>query len=236
MRLLLLSNSTNHGKYYLEHAQPWLADFLGDVVRRVLFIPFAAVTVPYVAYADKVRVAFEELGHALDSIHDALDPVDAVQNAEAIAVGGGNTFRLLQQLYDRSLIDPIRERVQSGVPFIGWSAGSNIAGPTISTTNDMPIVEPRSFKALGFVPFQINPHYTDAHPPGHQGETRADRLAEFVELSRDAVVAAMPEGTALRIEDRHVEWLGDRQLRVFRHGALPRDLPLDEDLGWLLQP
>ena len=234
MRLLLLSNSTNAGQAYLEHARPWLSGFLGDGVRRVLFVPYAGVTVSYDDYAGKVRETFAALGYDLDSIHSAPDPVAAVHNAEAIAVGGGNTFRLLEQFAVQGLLEPIRERVLSGMPFMGWSAGSNVAGPSIRTTNDMPIVEPPSFDALSLVPFQINPHYTDAHPPGHQGETRADRLAEFVELNRDAVVAAMPEGTALRFENGRVEWLGDRQLRIFRYGEEPQDLALDANLGWLL--
>ena len=234
MRLLLLSNSTNHGQEYLEHARHWLSSFLGNDVRRVLFVPFAGVTVSYEDYAGKVRKSFEDIGYELDSTHEFDDPLTAIQGAEAIAIGGGNTFRLLQQVYENGLIETIRERVRGGMPFIGWSAGSNVAGPTICTTNDLPIVEPPSFDALGLVPFQINPHYTDAHPPGHQGETRADRLAEFIELNRNAVVAGMPEGTALRIENGRVEWLGDRQLRVFLYGEEPCDLPLDADLNWLL--
>ena len=198
MRLLLLSNSTNAGQAYLEHARPWLSGFLGEDVRRVLFVPYAGVTVSYDDYVGKVGETFTALGYELDSIHDAPDPVAAVNDAETIAIGGGNTFRLLQQLAAQGLLDPIRERVRGGMPYMGWSAGSNVAGPSICTTNDMPIVEPPSFDALDLVPFQINPHYTDAHPPGHQGETRADRLAEFTELNRDAVVAAMPVGTATR--------------------------------------
>ena len=184
MRLLLLSNSTNPGQEYLEHALPWLSGLLGDDVQRVLFVPFAGVTFPWDAYAGKVRQSFEEIGYDLDSIHDAENSIAAVQNAEAIAIGGGNTFRLAQQLHEKHLVEPIRERVREGIPFMGWSAGSNVAGPSIRTTNDMPIVEPPTFEALDLVPFQINPHYTDVHPPGHQGETRADRLAEFIELNR----------------------------------------------------
>jgi len=234
MRLLLLSNSTNAGQAYLEHARPWLSGFLGNGVRRVLFVPFAGVTVSYDDYTAKVRETFSELGYELESIHDTPAPVAAVHNAEALAIGGGNTFRLLQQLYDQNLLEPIRKRVLAGMPFMGWSAGSNVAGPSICTTNDMPIVEPPSFDALGLVPFQINPHYTDAHPPGHQGETRADRLAELIELNHDTVVAAMPEGTALRFENGLVEWLGPKALRIFHYGEEPQDIALDADLGWLL--
>lgn len=233
MRLLLLSNSTNPGQTYLEHAEPWLSGFLGSDVRRVLFVPYAGVTISWDDYAAKVRGKYEALGYALDSIHDFDDPVAAVEHAEAIAVGGGNTFRLIQQMYENGLVEPIRARVGHGMPYMGWSAGSNLAGPTICTTNDMPIVEPPSFDSLGLVPFQINPHYTDAHPPGHQGETRSDRLAEFIELNQEAVVAGMPEGTAVEIVGDSIRWLGDKQLRVFRYGQEPRDLPLDTDLSWL---
>lgn len=234
MRLLLLSNSTNAGQGYLDHARTWLSDFIGDGVRRVLFVPYAGVIDSHEAYAVKVRDTFAAIGYEMASIHDAPDPVEAVRNAGAIAVGGGNTFRLLQKLYENGLIEPIRERVRAGMPYVGWSAGSNIAGPTIRTTNDMPIVEPPSFEALHLVSFQINPHYTDAHPSGHQGETRADRLAEFIELNRDAVVAGMPEGTALRVENGDVSWLGSKALRIFRYGERPHALPLDADLSAFL--
>src|SRR5438270_2281653 len=163
-RLLLLSNSRNFGQGYLEHAEPQIKDFLGEPVRKVLFIPFAAVRYTFAQFADTVRERFGDFGYELDSIHASDDPSQAVQAAEAIIVGGGNTFHLLHHLYQRDLLEPIRARVNAGVPYIGWSAGSNLACPTIKTTNDMPIIEPPGFAALGLVPFQINPHYLDAHP------------------------------------------------------------------------
>ena len=232
MRLLLLSNSTTD-QGYLVHAADWLRDFLGDEVQRVLFVPFAAVTFSFEDYATKVRGAFEPLGYAVDSIHEAPDPARAVREAQAIALGGGNTFRLLTRLYRLGLLDLIRKRVRDGLPYVGWSAGANLACPSIRTTNDMPIIQPPSFDALDLIPFQINPHYTDAHPPGHKGETRADRLREFIELNQDIPVLAMPEGTALRVEDEHLERLGLHALRLFSYGAAIQELS-DTELSALL--
>ena len=216
MPLLLLSNSTSDAGY-LTHALSWLEDVLQGV-ERLVFVPYAGVTITYSGYAARVQEALNPLSITVDSIHEADDPVRAIRNAEAVAVGGGNTFRLLDRLYRLGLIDPIRKCVNAGTPYVGWSAGANIACPTIRTTNDMPIVEPPSFAALGLVPFQINPHYTDAHPPGHRGETRADRINEFVAMNTDMPVVGMPEGTALRIEGSRVDRLGPHALRIFRHG------------------
>jgi dipeptidase E len=232
MRLLLLSNSTTD-QGYLVHAADWIRDFLGEEVQRVLLVPFAAVTFSFDDYATKVRGVFEPLGYAVDSIHEAPDPARAVREAEAIAVGGGNTFRLLSRLYRLGLLDLIRKRVRDGVPYLGWSAGANLACPTIRTTNDMPIVQPPSFDALHLIPFQINPHYTDAHPPGHKGETRADRLREFIELNQDMPVLGMPEGTALRVEDEHLERLGLLAMPLFSYGEAIQELS-DTELSALL--
>src|SRR5687767_10626263 len=197
MRLLLLSNSKNYGGQYLEHAKPVIKEYLAADVKTVLFVPFAGVRVSYDDYTSLVRTHFEEMGYKIVSVHELDNPNEAVRNAEAIAVGGGNTFHLLQKLYETGLFESIRTRVREGAPFMGWSAGSNVACPTIKTTNDMPIIEPRSFKALGLVPFQINPHYTDALIPNHQGETRADRIAEFVEINPDLYVVGLREGSIL---------------------------------------
>ncbi|MDR2936771.1 MAG: dipeptidase PepE, partial [Rikenellaceae bacterium] len=158
MKLLLISNSTNAGEAYLAHPKEQIGKFLKGV-RHVAFVPYAAVTLSYDEYEEKVRKRFLDFDIGVDSIHHTDDPAGALRAAEAIVVGGGNTFYLLKQLQDLGLVDVIRERVSEGVPFVGWSAGSNVACPTICTTNDMPIVEPRSFHAVGLVPFQINPHY-----------------------------------------------------------------------------
>jgi dipeptidase E len=217
-RLLLLSNSTCWEMGYLEHARGMIKDYLGDGVKKVLFVPYAGVTVSWDKFTDIVAGVYRELGYEMESIHTAADPIEAVENAEAIAVGGGNTFHLLKTMYDNDVVGAIRERVLDGAPYMGWSAGSNVAGPTICTTNDMPIVEPPTFDALDLVPFQINPHYTDATLPKHKGETRADRLREFIEANPGVAVAAIREGSVLRVEGDRIELLGDKDALVFFKG------------------
>lgn len=226
MRLLLLSNSTSDAGF-LTHARGWIGDALGDA-RRVLFVPFAGVTITWDAYTGRVREALDGL-----TVTGAHEDGASVDGAEAILVGGGNSFALLRELYARGLLAPIRARVAAGAPYVGWSAGANLAGPTIRTTNDMPVVEPPSLDALGLVPFQINPHYTDAHPPGHRGETRAMRLAEFVALNPGVPVVGMPEGSALRVSELAVERLGPHPVRLFGLAPEPREEPAT-DLSFLL--
>ncbi|WP_251975738.1 dipeptidase PepE [Salinicola avicenniae] len=211
-RLLLLSSSRAGTTGYLDHAQPLIADFLGanpTPVKRVLFIPYAGAGKTFDAYLEQVRPAFAAIGLAVEGIHQAADPRAAVREAEAIAVGGGNTFALVKRLYDADVLDAIRERVAAGVPYLGWSAGSNIAGPTLCTTNDMPIVEPPSFTTLGLVPFQINPHFLSGKPAGHNGESREERLAEYLALNPGALVVALREGTALRREGDALTLVGE---------------------------
>ena len=224
-RLLLLSNSTNYGSGFLEHATGTIRDFLGTAVSEILFIPFAGVRVDANAFTEKVRDRLGPLGYKVTGIHTARDQAGAVRAAAAIAVGGGNTFHLLETMAHKGLLGPIRERVRAGVPFIGWSAGANVACPTIRTTNDMPIVEPPTLDALGFLPFQINPHYTDARMPDHSGETRAERLLEFIEVNPDVPVLGLREGSILRVEGPVMTLLGDKSARVFRKGRDPEDVP-----------
>lgn len=233
-RLLLLSNSTNYESGYLEHARGMIKDYLGDGVKKVLFVPYAGVTITWDKFTDVVSTVYRELGYEMESIHNFDDPVDAVQNAEAIAVGGGNTFHLLKTMYATNVVDAIRARVLEGAPFMGWSAGSNVAGPTIRTTNDMPIVQPPTFDALGLVPFQINPHYTDAVLPNHKGETRADRLMEFVEANPGMTVVAIREGSVLRVEGNRIELLGDKDARVFLKGRDVSDHAPGDSLQFLM--
>jgi len=233
-RLLLFSNSSNYGEEYLVYPREAVKAFLGAVVKNVLFIPFAGVRFSYDDYAAKVRERFEEWGYGLDSIHTSDDSQQALNNAEAIVIGGGNTFQLLHSIYETGLLDAIRARVEAGLPYIGWSAGANLACPTIKTTNDMPIVEPQSFKALNLVPFQINPHYTDAILDGHAGETRAERLAEFIEVNPDVYVVGLREGSILRIEGEAISLLGDKAARVFIKGREARDYSPEESLQFLL--
>ncbi len=234
-RFLLLSNSRNPGQGYLDHALAPIRSFIGPSRERVLFVPYAGVRLSYDDYAANVRERFEAMGYALDSIHEAADPARAVDEAEVLVVGGGNTFHLLLTLAERGLIERIRARVLAGVPYVGWSAGSNIASPTIRTTNDMPIVEPPSFEALGLVPFQINPHYTDLHPPGHQGETRAERIEEFCVMNPSVPVVGLPEGTMLRVEGDRMTLLGSQPAYVFRHGFAPTEAAPGSGLQFLTE-
>jgi len=217
-RLLLISTSTVFGTRYLEHALPELRDVLRGV-QDVLFIPFALKD--HSGYAAKARTAFAEIGLAVQSLHEAREPERAVLAAEAVFCGGGNSFRLLDALYERDLLPAIRRRVDAGMPYAGASAGSNLACPTIKTTNDMPIVQPPSFDALGLVPFQINPHYVDpAAGSTHMGETRETRIREFHE-ENDVPVVGLREGAMLRVEGDAVELRGRAGARIFRRGLEP---------------
>ena len=148
---------------------------------NAVFIPYAAVTFSFDEYASKVEQRFSEIGHHVRGIHTFDDPVKALKDAEAIVVGGGNTWQLVRMMHDQNLMPAIKEKVNSGTPYIGWSAGSNVACPTLRTTNDMPIIDPLGFDCMNLVPFQINPHYLDANPDGHAGETREQRILEFLE-------------------------------------------------------
>lgn len=233
-RLLLLSSSMVQGAGYLEYCASEIKDFLGAGVKRVLFVPFAGVIRTFDEYADVVRERFQTMGYRLDSVHEAANVREAVESAEAIVVGGGNTFHLLRGLYETGLIESLRERALEGVPYIGWSAGSNVACPTIKTTNDMPIVEPPSLSALNLVPFQINPHFTNDLPPGHQGETREQRLAEFVHVNPDVYVVALREGSLLRIEGSEIALLGDKAARVFINNKEAREYRPEDSLEFLL--
>ncbi|MBK5186678.1 MAG: dipeptidase PepE [Gemmatimonadaceae bacterium] len=235
-RLLLLSSSRDANGVYLLHSSEAIRSLFGESVQRVLFVPYAGVTIAHGAYAQRAAAPFAKLGYSLHSIGDASDPVDAVSSAEALVVGGGNTFQLLATLYDRNLIDAIRARVYAGVPYLGWSAGAVITAPTMGTTNDMPIVEPRSLRALNLIPFQINAHYTDYHPPGHQGETRAERLEEYIEVNRAVRVLGLREGCSLRITDDEIVLNGVGTAPVFSYGAPRAEYAAGDDLSFLLRP
>lgn len=217
MRLLLLSNSTMAGAPYLAWAAPHIGRFLGPV--RLAFVPWAGVRLDGNAYAGAVADALVPLGIELLPVGD--DPLGVLDRADAVAVGGGNTFHLLDRLHRTGLLGALRDRVRGGMPYVGWSAGANVACPTIRTTNDMPIVEPPTLAALGLIPFQINAHFTDARLPGHAGETRSERLLEFVATNPGCPVVALPEGTGLRVEDGRAELIGEGEAVVFAAGREP---------------
>jgi len=235
MNLLLISNSTNAGDRYLQHPKEQIGRFLKPFAGEVLFIPYAAVTFSYDDYEKKVQERFGELGIRVDSIHHYGSPLQAVEAARAIVIGGGNTWQLTRCLHDFNLIDSIREKVLTGTPFVGWSAGANVACPTIRTTNDMPVTDPVGLYAFNFVPFQINPHYLDEHPEGHAGETREQRILEFIEINPHLYVVGLREGTMLEIRNREVELIGPRPARIFRKGDAPREISPGEELGFLME-
>jgi len=230
-RLLLISNSTLHGSGYLDHAETELREVLG-VTKRLLFVPFALHNRD--EYSSQARERFEAMGYELDSLHEAADPGAAIDKAEAIFVGGGNTFSLLHNLYELDLLDQIRKRVEAGMLYIGSSAGAVVAAPTIKTTNDMPIVQPRSFNSLGLISFQINAHYLDPDPNStHMGETREVRINQFLE-DNETPVLGLREGCMIRVE-RGVHLLkGRTNARIFRRGLEPVELSPGSALDSLL--
>lgn len=232
MNLLLLSSSRAGDSDYLAPALAQISVQLQHC-RDVLFIPYAGVTTSYDAYLQKVQHALRELPITVQSIHQYAEPKQALAQASAVMVGGGNTFALLARLYQQDLLQPLQQRVRQGLPYIGWSAGANIAGLSIRTTNDMPIVEPASFQALGLLPFQLNPHYANFAPPGFHGETRDMRLAEFMQLNPDTPVIGLPEGSALRRNGDQLVYLGTVEAALFQRGEKTAVQP-DADLSVLL--
>ena len=242
LNALFISNSTmGQGPFkgdYLGHCLPELENFLKThEISSVLFIPFAGVTVTWDAYKKKVAPIFEALGVSLTSIHDYETPgkmMKALQAAECIVVGGGNTFNLFHQLYEKLIMEEIGLMVAEGTPFIGWSAGSNVACPSLRTTNDMPIVEPESFSGLKSIPFQINPHFLDKNPDGHGGETRENRIEEFIEVNPDIYVAGLREGCMFLFTNGKMTYIGEHTCRIFKKGMEPIELKGDKELQVLL--
>jgi dipeptidase E len=240
--MLLISNSTNYGENYLEWPRPYIDEFLKRTgVRRVLFVPYAGVALSdksiedsYDAYEERVNGVFNKMGYEVYSIHREKDPVLAVKDALAIAVGGGNTFHLVYMLHKLKLMKVIRESVENGLPFMGWSAGANVACPTLRTTNDMPIIEPESMDCLQLVNFQINPHYLDATIEGHGGETREQRLEEFMVINSNIYVAGLREGTLLSIDGSSIELKGNRPMRLFKFGHSPKEFEPGSNVDFLL--
>lgn len=209
-RFLLMSSSRKDALGYLEHATEQIHALFRHEARTIVFVPYAGVSFSFDTYEGIVKPVFEKLGYALESLHHSADPRKTIENADAIAVGGGNTFALLKRMYDANIVDAIRARVHAGVPYVGWSAGSNVACPTIRTTNDMPIVQPPTLRALGLVPFQINPHFISGKPVGHNGESREERLGEFLDINAPEQVFALPEGSALLSDGTTGTVLGER--------------------------
>lgn len=230
------------GEPYLEWPREAIKTFLHDKVKRVLFVPYAGVNLSpdgldasWDAYEKKVADVYSELGYEIYSIHKEADPVKAVKEAEAIAVGGGNTFYLVYMLHKTGAMQAIKEQVLKGVKYMGWSAGSNIACPTLRTTNDMPIIEPESFDCLNLIPFQINPHYLDAHPDGHGGETREQRINEFIEVNRDTYVLGLREACYLVVDENRLQLFGKHSARLFQYGMEPKEFRPTDNIDFLLR-
>lgn len=233
MNLLLISNSTNAGEEYLRYPLPEIGKFLQGV-REIVFIPYAAVTFSYAEYEKKVQARFAELGIRVRSVHRAANAARMIRQAEAICVGGGNTFALTKKMQEQGLIKAIARKIKSGTPYVGWSAGSNVCCPTICTTNDMPILQPQSFAAIGAVKFQINPHYLDANPEGHAGETREQRILEYIQANPRRWVVGLREGCMLRYREGRLELVGKRPMRIFKKGVAPYEVKAGDDLSFLL--
>ncbi|MBV7317205.1 dipeptidase PepE [Shewanella sp. NIFS-20-20] len=232
-QVLLLSSSKLGDTPYLSHAIDYIAPYQAAGTNW-LFIPFAGVGISYDDYLAKVQSGLGDLNIQLSSIHQHSDYHQAIKAADVILVGGGNTFHLLHELYRHDLLGPIQEAVATGTPYIGWSAGSNIAGLSIRTTNDMPIIAPPSFEALQLVPFQLNPHYTDYIQPGHNGETRAQRIFEFTCVDSHTPVVGIVEGSALQLAGQQLRLLGKEPGYYFCGEIQQQVIAANSDLSHLL--
>ena len=231
--ILLISNSTMHGTGYLDHAEAAIRELLGNR-REILFVPFALHD--RLAYTERARERCARMGYRVHAATEAAARSLQLDQMDAIFVGGGNTFRLLKTLYDYGLLEPIRRFVAAGKPYIGSSAGSIVAGPSIKTTKDMPIVEPPSFRALGLTEFQISPHYLDPDPNStHMGETQEERILQFLEENETPVVG-LREGSMLRLQGNSVVLKGPLAARVFRRGEPPAECPANSEISSYLEP
>lgn len=233
--LLLVSNSTLHGSGYLDHCEGEIKKLLGNNIQSVLFVPYARPSgMTHDEYTKIAQSRFKKMGYQLSGIHEHDDPVKAVENAEALFIGGGNTYVLLDGIYKAGIIETVRKRVKNGMPYIGTSAGSNVATKSIKTTNDMPILYPPSFDALNLVNFNINPHYLDPDPSSkHMGETRETRINEFHFYNNDVVVG-LREGAMLHITDDSIVLTGITGARVFKNNDEPEEYKPGDKLDFLL--
>ena len=236
MKVLAISSSRVGSGGFLENACSMIREFISNDNYRVAFLPFASVQRTYHEYGDLVKEALVSLPNSIDIVTPAGGK-KTLEQSDVIIVGGGNTFKLLHEIYELGLFELIKNKVQGGTTYLGWSAGASISGKTICTTNDMPVIQPRSFTAFGFLPFQINPHYINQQPHGHNGETRDQRLEEFVLLNPGIPVVGLPEGTALKLSDSKLQFIGDKDGVLFQADAsktvLKKGISMGEDLSAL---
>lgn len=237
MKVLTLSSSRVGNSGFLEKVISYIKNFLGDDALTIAFIPFASVQKNYEEYGGMVKQALSSLPYSVQTV--IVENAKAtIEKADTIMVGGGNTFKLLHDIYQNNLFELIQNKVKSGTPYIGWSAGGNIAGRTINTTNDMPIIQPKSFTAFSFFPFQINPHYINQNLEGHNGETRDQRLEEFVMLNPGIPVIGLPEGTALQLQNDRLHFIGEREGVLFQcepnQLSQKKVVTKGEDISWLM--
>lgn len=232
-RLLIASTSTLHGGGYLEYLMPELKKFFSGK-KTLLFIPFARPGgISHDAYTERVRIAFSTIGIDVSGLHEYENHIQAVRQAEAIFTGGGNTFLLVTQLYRLNVMNAIADAVKTGTPYLGSSAGSNITGLSMQTTNDMPIIYPPDFRTLGLIPFNLNPHYLDADTQSkHMGETRETRIKEFHEFN-SVPVLGLREGSWLEVNADTITLKGDLPARLFERAKEARELEPNSDLSFI---
>ncbi len=231
--LLIASTSTLHGSGYLEYLLEELTVFFKDA-NSILFIPYARPSgLSHAGYTQKVADAFAKINKTVKGIQDFENPVEAINQAQAIFIGGGNTFVLTYQLYKNKLIAPLQNAIKNGTPYLGTSAGSNVCGLSIKTTNDMPIVYPPSFNALAFVPFNINPHYLDPDASSkHMGETRETRINEFHHFNTPPVIG-LREGSWLHVNGNSIILKGKLSARIFEYNKTPYETETGTELNHL---
>jgi dipeptidase E len=232
-KMIIASTSTIHGGNYLEYLLPTLEIHFGACA-EILFIPYARPSgISHDDYTNTVRSAFAKINKAVRGLHEFENPIEAIQKAQGIFTGGGNTFLLVTQLYQNNVMEVLAKVVENGTPYIGSSAGSNITGLTIQTTNDMPIIYPPSFKTLGLIPFNLNPHYLDADLQSkHMGETRETRIKEFHAFNH-APVLGLREGSWLEVNGSTILLKGNLTARLFRQNQAPEELESESDLSWI---
>lgn len=233
--LLIVSTSTVHGKPYLTYLTPEIEKHF-DGIKELVFIPFARPSgVTWDAYTEIASKYFHSIGVKVKGVHEFDDMQEAIKNANGVFIGGGNTFVLLNELYENGLMETLRDKIHDGMPYMGTSAGSNMLGMTVNNTNDMPIVYPPSFDALGAVPFNINPHYLDPDPNSkHMGETRETRIKEY-HVYNDKVVVGLREGSYLKVNGEQISLGGDLSARIFEKGKEPYEVSTETDISFLMQ-